>query len=918
MYRQPFWYVLTWQSWRYVRHFKHLMLVGWALSNWGYPVSAQVVPDSTLGAQASIVTAGGTTDTITGGVRAGGNLFHSFQQFNVALGRSAYFSDPGVSNIFARITGSQPSSIQGTLGVTGAANLFLLNPNGVLFGPNARLDVQGSFVATTANALQFANSGTFSASVPTDPSLLTVAPSAFLFNQIQSTSQIQNQGILQVPTGQSLVLLGGPLNLIGGQVVAPAGRIELGGLRQPDMVGLELQGSRFSLSYPVGRDRVDIQLSQAAQVNASGVGGGAIQIQGGNVSLLGTAQIQAETLGDQPGAGITLNANMLLMQEGSTISTTTRGSGTGGNLVVNVPSILVRGVSATNTPSGLFAEVQSTGSGGNLLVHTDQLLVEGGGTLSTSTRGAGQGGNLTVNANQSVTVQGESPNGGRPGSVLAARAFSTGNAGILTVNTGQLLLQNGGQLSTSPFDAGRGGDLFVNARDSVVIRAPGRPNRTGLYSQVSAAGAGGNITVNTRSLLIQDGSWISTLTNSTGRGGDITIQAADFVQLVGTDGRGPGGGEASLILTDTTGPGRAGNLFLSTDNLVVLGGAQVSASTFSRGTGGSLTVNANNILLSGISTDGLELPSGLFAASGIPGVPFRASGPGGNLTVNAGNLVVANGAQIAVSGLQTGDAGNLRVNAGTVLLQSKGSITAATNSGEGGNIAIQTTRGMVLRDNSVISATAGGTGNGGNITIASPFIIGVSLENSDIIASAFKGRGGSIQISTQGIYGLQFRPRLTPLSDISASSEFGINGVVEIASPQVDPSRGVTPLPISFTDTRAVVATACRASSGNQNEFVVTGRGGLPSNPTETLSTETVLADLGNLETHAAQSTPAVQPPTGIHPSPAAAQTPDPPLVEAQGWVKDATGQVYLTSRLPSPAPVWLPPPDCKTAQNQP
>jgi filamentous hemagglutinin family protein len=191
-----------------------------------------IVPDNTLGEEKSRLTPnveirGRLSDRISGGARRGGNLFHSFEQFEVLEGRGAYFENPSdVQNIFSRVTGSNPSEINGTLGVIredsstalGDANLFFINPNGIVFGENARLDVGGSFTATTAEAIEFAEQGVFSSSNPTVPELLTINPSAFLFNQISAQPITQygssdganpiNAG-LRVPIGANLVLLGG-------------------------------------------------------------------------------------------------------------------------------------------------------------------------------------------------------------------------------------------------------------------------------------------------------------------------------------------------------------------------------------------------------------------------------------------------------------------------------------------------------------------------------------------------------------------------------------------------------------------------------------------------------------------------------------------------------------------------------------
>jgi filamentous hemagglutinin family protein len=176
---------------------------------------AQITPDATLGAEHSIIHSGVSNglprEQIEGGARSGINLFHSFYQFNVGEGQSVYFHNPaGIENIISRVTGGSPSDIRGTLGVSGGtANLFLLNPSGIIFGLNARLDVGGSFVATTANAIQFGTQGFFSSFDPNPLSLLTVNPSAFFFNQVAHGSIVNRSTVplaantqgLQVPDG---------------------------------------------------------------------------------------------------------------------------------------------------------------------------------------------------------------------------------------------------------------------------------------------------------------------------------------------------------------------------------------------------------------------------------------------------------------------------------------------------------------------------------------------------------------------------------------------------------------------------------------------------------------------------------------------------------------------------------------------
>ncbi|MGF1497830.1 MAG: filamentous hemagglutinin N-terminal domain-containing protein, partial [Elainellaceae cyanobacterium] len=191
------------------------LLVAAALPGW-----AQITPDGTLGAEGSIVTEGvevrgALADLIEGGAIRDANLFHSFLEFNVNEGQRVYFANPdAIANIFSRVTGADPSDILGTLGVDGAANLFFLNPNGIGFGPNASLNIEGSFVGSTAESFVFPDGSTFSATNPDDANLLTVSvPLGLQYGPNPPGSTVVNRGA--IATGQDLTLTADILDLQG-------------------------------------------------------------------------------------------------------------------------------------------------------------------------------------------------------------------------------------------------------------------------------------------------------------------------------------------------------------------------------------------------------------------------------------------------------------------------------------------------------------------------------------------------------------------------------------------------------------------------------------------------------------------------------------------------------------------------------
>lgn len=281
------------------------VLLGIAFAFSGNCALAQITPDGTL-PNNSNVTLQGNTFNITGGTQAGSNLFHSFGQFSVPTRGTAFFNNAvDIQNIISRVTGGSISNIDGLIRANGTANLFLINPSGIVFGQNASLNVGGSFVASTANAIQFGNLGFFSATNPNSPALLTINPSALFFNQI-ATASIQNNSVapaglsptggnasgLRVPDGKSLLLVGGDIKMDGGRLRAYGGSVELGGLASPGTVGLQIDGNNLSLGFPAENTRSDLSLTNGANVNVTAAGGGSIAVNARNLDITGGSTLR--------------------------------------------------------------------------------------------------------------------------------------------------------------------------------------------------------------------------------------------------------------------------------------------------------------------------------------------------------------------------------------------------------------------------------------------------------------------------------------------------------------------------------------------------------------------------------------------------------------------------------------------------
>ncbi|MEO1187068.1 MAG: S-layer family protein, partial [Cyanobacteria bacterium J06636_27] len=250
--------------------------------------------------------------------------------------------------------------------------------------------------------------------------------------------------------------------------------------------------------------------------------------------------------------------------------------------------------------------------------------------------------------------------------------------------------------------------------------------------------------------------------------------------------------------------------FISSDNLDFGNG----------GNAGDIFINARTIDVNGGLSE--QQPSKISALSEND---FSA----GSVNITTEIIRIRNGAKINVSNESSGQAGNLNIKASNFILDNGGTLTAKVNGGQQGNINLYIDKLILLQAGSSITTNATNASQGGNIVINSPVIAG--FKNSDIIANAVDGNGGNINITTQGIFGSQFRHKLTDESDITASSQFGINGTVEINNVGIDPSSGLVDLPVELLNPSQEIVRGC--SNQSKNKFVVTGRGGIPLNPTQ-------------------------------------------------------------------------------------
>lgn len=731
---------------------------------------AQVTPDDTLDTQ---VNSNGDVSEITGGQTRGGNLFHSFQDFSVQSGTEAFFNNANdISNILSRVTGGNISQIDGLIRANGGADLFLLNPNGIIFGENAQLDIGGSFLGSTASSILFED-GEFSATDLANPPLLTINmpiglglpdnPGEIVNRSTVQDSEANTVG-LEVLAGNNLSLVGGNIKFEGGNASASGGNVELGGLSTAGTIGISEDGS---LSFPEDVARADISLSNSAEVDVTGAGGGNITVNARNLDLTASSFFNA---------GITADS--------------TSSDAQAGDIVINVTDNL------TLDESRITNQVNQDGVGnsGNININTGFLETTNGGIINASTYGQGNAGLVEITTSDSISIDGESANGSS--SLVGSRveAGAVGNAEGVKISTNNLTVTGGAYIDGSTFGQGNAGLIDITANDITFEGETSNGFPSSAFSQVNPGGVGNaeGINIKTDNLTLKDGGLVSAKTFGRGDSGNINIDALEKLSVdssfirseVGSNAIGNGGDinlftkslsltnggsfilDGSLISASSFGQGNGGNINIDATTVSVFEGASLSSNIggSGRGEAGNITINANDVVF-----------NGGFARSRLePG----GEGSGGDIKITTGSLLVTgippeltgNVGQLVTATFGQGDAGSLIIDAtGDVTFDGRGSDVFSLI---GGN----------LNDPNIAPAE----GNAGNITINSGSL---SVKNQARLVSNVEGIGnaGNININTNSLSIINEGKLLTEVANTGIGDA---GGNIKIVAESVDITDG--------------------------------------------------------------------------------------------------------------------------------
>jgi filamentous hemagglutinin family protein len=614
---------------------------------------------------------------------------------------------------------------------------------------------------------------------------------------------------------------------------------------------------------------------------------GSVVLDGQN-GLTVNGEIDTRSEGGNAGHVTLLSGNRIQVDRSIRTDVKPGSVGNAGNIQVNAPEITIQ------NGAQLAANTFGSGSGGNIQISARQLTLQNNAQLSAltgddlrntplATTNSGAGGNITLNITDSISLLNQSV------ITVQTNQLSSGNAGTLSVNANQMNIQDGSFLSGVTLGQGRGGNLRLDLADTLTVTGTNTANtQTGIFLNAFKSGNAGSLEIlNARQVTVQAGALIAASADATGQAGNITINTPDGIVRVTGVSNNPRGQTASSLLSETQNSGRAGDILINSRQLLVQDGGQVSAQTIATGQAGSLTVNAaERVEVTGING---RFASRLFFDS-------AGAGSAGGIRIQTNRLSLTDGGQITVSGTGSGVSGNIDVVAVSIALRNQGTIRATTTLSEGGNILLRLSDPGIsiwMQNHSEISAEAAQFANAGNLTLdAAGAIISRSLaDNNDIVANAIFGRGGKIDATATLILGFrQFQGQRTPESDFTSRSgnllfpgEININA---LDSP--------TPLPLPQNFSNAPLVEGCAATPGvvssvrSANRFFDAGRGGLPPNPSEALSSSALWDDT-RTKAPVSIATPTS---TRAQQSPPDSEA----LVEATGWIMAADGTVTLVA----------------------
>ena len=707
------------------------------------------------------------TYTISGGLEKDINLFHSFQTFNLHSGEKAVFSgSESVKNIISRVTGGSESWINGQIESTiSNANLFFINPAGITFGPDAILNITGSFYVSTCQYLKLSDNSQLSTDNQNEPIVTSADPIAFGFNapnQFFDSSSSTHAPVkfeggvssirsnnndktgLNVPQNQDIVIIGG--NIIfkqglrfendtsntstkKGNLYAKDGSIRL--------ISLASQGEYNFIDEPMDFSGFDafgeISLLDGTIIDVSGNGGGCIAIKAGKFYSQ-SSKINLNNYGDKKGCLISIQADTIIM-DNSEILTSSYGAGDSSDVLIHAINDI-----EFNYGSRIMGYINSSGNGGTVTLIADHIKFQ----------------------NNSSSIQ------------LGTFYYSSGNSGNIHMDARNITFTDSSYLTISNRDSGAGGHITLNASEDVIFRDPTIANMDGVipsriflrtYGDADDAGAGGTLTITAKNIRLEDGCFFTASASGRGQGGSITLKASDSVILSGKNKSIDSIFFETHISADVTkrasyfNQGNGGFISIQAKHIIINDGATIDSSSYGSGDAGDIILNATDSI--DISGNSDSQSGGIYAKADSP---YDDAGNGGSIHLSANKITLSNNGVISTSTSSNGNAGHIFIEGNDLkeahMIIKNGAIIDSTSYGRGyaGNIDIKSIDridilGAPDSQSGGIYANADSpyddAGNGGSIHLNANMI---SLSKNGFISTSTSGHGNAGDIIIEGNY----------------------------------------------------------------------------------------------------------------------------------------------------------------------
>jgi filamentous hemagglutinin family protein len=809
---------------------------------------------------------------------SGNNLYHSFERFNINENETATFTGPEhIDNVISRVSGMEQSIINGTLlSEIPDANFYLLNPAGVFFGENAMLDIKGAFHASTADYLVMRNNDIVNCQ-ESDILFSIAAPEAFgFFDDSSGSIEISNNGFLEGNTGQSLSFIGGDILIKESYVFVSEGRINIASSQSSGEIRLIESG--FEIKDNLQRGSINI--SDFSILDVSGGGSGDIFIWGGNF-FLKDSSLWAYTEGLDNGGITSIDINMMDVSENAEIRSEF-------SMLPEMPDlkggdIFINAIESVNLFNG-SGIVSSTDGGNAGYIHIKAKNVTVNmSNIESRTMNIGNAGNISIEAIEDIRFSDDS--------TILSDTIGAGNAGNIDLKAQNILLLNASGLGNQTSSSGNGGKISIHADQSFqLIGTNGLGYASDLTTFSNGTGNAGQVVIDSPMILIKDGGRIYSSAENKGDGGKIILNSTDgIIELQGVNPHGENvDGFNSCISSQSEQTGKAGDIYLTSRHLNIQEGAYISNNSSGDGESGIIHIKSSSLQINGkasVINHDYYLQSQLDFENNqmeskkkeLSGIYSRAEyqdfsdKSGGKIDISSENLTLFDNGTITTSSTGKRDAGDIDIKtnrlkmdtmssiaseslakeyggaAGRINVQSNDSIVIQNNSAltteavntistdkslDNGKIEIETKNRLLLANGKITTSVQGGSGHGGDIEIAAK---DVAMNHSIIKANAYEGDGGNIHIVSEVFIQSQD-------SIVEASSEKGIDGIIEIESPDTDPSSGLVSLSSNFLDASQWMKSSCdKRSSENISRLIVRGKDAAPAKPDDLHSSPAIV-----------------------------------------------------------------------------